>query len=104
MCDEPTGFPISGPEGNDNTVSFTSYGCPVFSSGEGGITEMLFVRAQKTVLDWIQEVALQADYKNPEIIVSFADKVDGFNWPEPPPEGVEIWEQAAERERKYAEK
>ncbi len=67
-------YPLSGAEGNAESATFTNYGCPVFSSGETWISEMMFVRAQEAALDWMQMVALEPDYVNPVIAISFADK------------------------------
>ncbi|KAJ9155322.1 Arb2 domain-containing protein [Pleurostoma richardsiae] len=72
--DEPLDHPLSGPEGNPKTSTFTDYGCSVFSSGERYLSEMLFIGAQSAVLPWIEEVAITPNYTNPEIIVTFQDE------------------------------
>ena len=75
MCPAPVDTPISGPEGNINSSVFTDYGCPVYSSGETYLSEMMFVNAKVEILDWIQHVALAGDtYTNPKIYVDYADK------------------------------
>ena len=46
---------LSGCQGNPQLGSFTSYGCPVFSSGESSLDELILVTAQDTILDWLLE-------------------------------------------------
>ncbi|ROW10516.1 hypothetical protein VMCG_01970 [Cytospora schulzeri] len=73
-CQEPLNTPISGPEGNPNTTIFTSYGCPVYSSGENFYTEMTLIRAKDAVLAWMDEAhGAGKGYTNPELVVTFAD-------------------------------
>lgn len=49
----------------------------MFSSGNPFLIETTFIECHKSVLAFIQEVALTADYTNPEIIVTFADIEEG---------------------------
>jgi hypothetical protein len=68
---------LSGPEGNPNTTTFTSAGCPVFSAGESQHTETLFIVSHPLVLGWLQEVAAtpseEKPYLNPKFPVFFTD-------------------------------
>ncbi|KAI1760567.1 Arb2 domain-containing protein [Hypoxylon sp. FL1150] len=85
---EPAGFPLSGPNGNPKTSTFTSMGCPVISSGSTHFTELALVAGADVVLDWLQEVAMTPageDYKNPEFDIVYADPLinadpDWSNW------------------------
>ncbi|GAW15621.1 hypothetical protein ANO14919_050370 [Xylariales sp. No.14919] len=74
---EPQGLVLSSPTGNPHTTTFTSLGCPVFSSGEPLHVETLFIACHQMVLDWIQEVADTAAsgkaYKNPSFTVVYLD-------------------------------
>lgn len=73
-CQEPLNTLISGPEGNPKTTLYTSYGCPVFSSGETFYSEMTLIRARDIVLPWLEEVyQASKGYVNPEMEVTFAD-------------------------------
>ncbi|KAI0169810.1 Arb2 domain-containing protein [Hypoxylon sp. FL1284] len=75
---EPAGIPLSGPEGNPKTTTFTDMGCPIFSSGEPHYTECTLVASAGLVLDWIQEVAMTPegeDYANPTFEIVYADAV-----------------------------
>ena len=75
MCPAPVDTPIAGPGGNINSSVFTDYGCPVYSSGETYLSELMFVNAKKEILDWVQQVALAGDaYCNPKVLVEYADK------------------------------
>lgn len=61
--------------GNPNTTIFTSYGCPVYSSGESFYSEMTLVRAKGAVLSWLEEAHRAGKgYANPELEVTFADE------------------------------
>ncbi|KUI73415.1 hypothetical protein VM1G_08727 [Cytospora mali] len=74
-CQEPVDTAISGPEGNSNTTLYTSYGCPVFSSGENFYIEMTLIKAKDVVLPWLEEVYKTGkSYTNPELDVTFADE------------------------------
>ncbi|XXH05933.1 hypothetical protein Hte_012376 [Hypoxylon texense] len=76
---EPAGIPLSGPEGNPKTTTFTSLGCPVFSSGESHFTEVTLIAGAGLVLDWLQEVAMTPegeDYANPKFEIVYADPVN----------------------------
>ena len=71
---EPVGTVISGPEGNPNTTIFTSYGCPILSSGESFYSELTLIKAKDIVLPWLEEVYRAGkDYTNPDFEVTFAD-------------------------------
>ncbi|KAI1779321.1 Arb2 domain-containing protein [Hypoxylon cercidicola] len=77
-CLEPAGIPLSGPEGNPKTTTFTSLGCPVFSSGEPHYTEVTLIASAGHVLDWLQEVAMTPegeDYENPIFHIAYADPI-----------------------------
>lgn len=79
---EPLGFPLSGPDGNPHTTTFTSLGCPVFSAGEANHVETLFISSHLTVLEWLQEVAntpKDEPYKNPIFSVVYSDGADESN-------------------------
>ncbi|KAI0449469.1 Arb2 domain-containing protein [Xylaria acuta] len=82
---EPLGMILSGPTGNRNTTTFTSFGCPVFSAGEPLHVETLFITSHATVLDWLQEVADNSTktkpYKNPVFTVDYSDgSAENNNW------------------------
>ncbi|KAI0487299.1 Arb2 domain-containing protein [Xylaria cf. heliscus] len=87
---EPLGMILSGPTGNRNTTTFTSFGYPVFSAGEPLYVETLFIASHATVLDWVQEVADTSSkakpYKNPVFTVVYSDgpgESNGWgNWEE----------------------
>jgi hypothetical protein len=83
LCSEPIGVPISGHEGNPKASCFTDYGCPVLSSGEDGLFEMMFIKCKAEVLDWLQQVALEEEYCNPVIVTDFSDKVEQADVPWP---------------------
>ena len=75
ICPADVDTPVSGPEGNINSAAFTNYGCPVYSSGECSVNEVVFVKAKTAVLDWVERVALAGDgYRNPKIYVDYADR------------------------------
>ena len=61
---DPEGVFITGPEGNKYVAA---YGCPCFSLGEPYYTESLLPKGYKTVVDWLQGVAIRGEgYENPE--------------------------------------
>lgn len=61
--------------GNPDTVYFTAYGCPVFSSGEPYYIERTFIKAKGIVLPWMEEVYKAGQsYVNPEMKVTFRDE------------------------------
>lgn len=70
--DEPLNYPIAGPgpQGDPTTTTFTEFGCPIFSAGDATLTEMLLIELHPTVLEWMEEVALTKDYKNPHIEIA----------------------------------
>ena len=63
---------LSGPEGNQNTTTFTSLGCPVFSAGHPDHVEMLFIASHEVVLEWLEEVAYTPAEKKPYVNPLFA--------------------------------
>ncbi|EJT70701.1 hypothetical protein GGTG_11724 [Gaeumannomyces tritici R3-111a-1] len=71
LSDEPLDIPISGAEGNPKVGAFTSFGCPVYSSGETGIGELIMIKAMDSVLAWLREVAQDPDYTNPQVTVTY---------------------------------
>lgn len=76
----PLATPIANSGGNPNTVYFTSYGCPVFSTGEPYYTELSLIKAKSIVLPWMEEVRKSgAAYVNPKMVVTFRDTVLGEN-------------------------
>jgi hypothetical protein len=72
VSQEPCGTFVAGPEGNKAAFA---HGCPVFSLGEPYYTEAMLPKGYKTLVDWFQEVASDADYANP-VLVRF-DYEDG---------------------------
>ncbi|KAI1343579.1 Arb2 domain-containing protein [Xylariaceae sp. FL0016] len=74
LASEPLGTPLSGPDGNPRTTTFTQNGCPSFSAGEDVYTERSLVAAHPEVLAWLQEVALAGpDYANPDFVIYYHD-------------------------------
>lgn len=51
----PLDTPLSNPEGNPNSMSFTSYGCPVLSSGEVYYVELTLIKAKDVVLAFLDD-------------------------------------------------
>ncbi|KAI0602773.1 Arb2 domain-containing protein [Biscogniauxia sp. FL1348] len=98
---EPAGMTLSGPDGNPRTTTFTAHGCPVFSSGEPHHVECGLVAGRQVVVDWLREVADAKDYRNPDLVVMYADPVrrgDGdADLPDP---DWSQWEREYEDERK----
>ncbi|KAI4864847.1 Arb2 domain-containing protein [Hypoxylon rubiginosum] len=92
---EPAGMPLSGPEGNPKTTTFTGMGCLIFSSGEPHFTELTLIASAGLVLDWVQEVAMTPegeDYANPKFDIVYTDPVtvtdpDWSHWKEGEAEG-----------------
>lgn len=74
---EPLDTPISGAEGNPKVGSFTSFGCPVYSSGETAVNELIMIKAMDSVLAWHREVAQDPDYTNPQIVVTYGNIANG---------------------------
>lgn len=68
--------PISHSEGNPNTIHFTSYGCPVLSSGEPYYTELTLIKAKSAVLSFLDEVykTKKGSYANPTFQITYADE------------------------------
>ncbi|KAL8387159.1 hypothetical protein RB595_010115 [Gaeumannomyces hyphopodioides] len=77
LSEEPLDMPISGAEGNPKVGSFTSFGCPVYSSGETGINELIMIKAMDSVLTWLREVAQDPDYANPQVTVTYNNLGEG---------------------------
>ncbi|KAK6072666.1 Arb2 domain-containing protein [Seiridium cupressi] len=77
-CSEPLGLPISGPDGNPNTMTFTRLGCPLYSGGEPHFVETLLIHALPHLADWLREVteAGKNNYRNPNMIVMYKDPED----------------------------
>lgn len=74
-CQEPLNTVVSGPDGNPNTTIITSYGCPVYSSGESFYGEMTLIRARDALLSWLEEAhRVGRGYANPQVEVTFADE------------------------------
>lgn len=88
-------MPLSGPEGNPKTTTFTGMGCLIFSSGEPHFTELTLIASAGLVLDWVQEVAMTPegeDYANPKFDIVYTDPVtvtdpDWSHWKEGEAEG-----------------
>ncbi|KAI0130167.1 hypothetical protein BJ170DRAFT_692768 [Xylariales sp. AK1849] len=72
---DPLGTPISGPDGNPSTASFTRLGCPMFSGGEPHFVETLLVACLPHLAAWFLEVTLAGSgYKNPVMaVIDYAD-------------------------------
>ena len=79
---EPLNTPLSGPDGNPRTSSFTALGCPVFSGGTEHHTELLLITGRRTIVDFLRDVWLcdgaaaggkGGGYKNPDFVVEYAD-------------------------------
>lgn len=69
------GMPMANAGGNPNTVYFTGYGCPVFSSGERYYIELTLIKAKGIVLPWMEEVYRAGwSYVNPQMKVTFRDE------------------------------
>lgn len=43
--------------------------CPTFSGGVPDYGELIFPRMQRTILDWMNEVAEDANYTNPKFVI-----------------------------------
>jgi len=63
VSDEPRDTFLAGLDGYRH---ISAYGSPVFSLGEPYYTERLLPRGYKSVVDWIQDVAEDPEYVNPE--------------------------------------
>lgn len=59
---EPAGTYVAGVKG---AKYIPAYGAPIFSLGEPYYAESMLPKGYKTVIDWFQEVDLDADYVNP---------------------------------------
>ncbi|KAH8838587.1 hypothetical protein MCOR27_010005 [Pyricularia oryzae] len=77
VSDEPLNIPLSGPDGNKREAHFTGFGCPVFSAGEPLNIESIPIKAREAALEWINDVAADADYKNEPVFISYADEEMG---------------------------
>ncbi|KAH6651908.1 Arb2 domain-containing protein [Truncatella angustata] len=75
---EPLGTPLSGPDGNPHTATFTRIGAPVYSGGEPHFVETLLVHALPHLAGWMLEVtrAGKDSYRNPDVAVLYADPAD----------------------------
>jgi hypothetical protein len=72
---EPSGTFLAGPEGGKR---IEAHGCPAFSLGEPYYSETLLPMGYKTVLDWLQEVAMDhCSYANPSFARFDAEEEDG---------------------------
>jgi hypothetical protein len=69
---------LSGPDGNPESQHFTDFGCPVLSGGNPFYSEMVFIEAHQIILDWMQQVAADENYHNPEVVVA-AKETNGEN-------------------------
>lgn len=89
----PVDTPVAGPDGNDQAVRATRFGCPVHSAGTTWLTELMFVEVQAAILAWGQAVARDRDYVNPQIGITYAEKIltvedtTWANYKEPEEEG-----------------
>lgn len=72
MHHEPLDTPISGPDGNPDSLTFTDFGCPVYSAGPAAtLTELLLIETHPAVLAWQREVArAKGGYKNPPVEIA----------------------------------
>ncbi|ETS84195.1 hypothetical protein PFICI_02220 [Pestalotiopsis fici W106-1] len=72
---EPLGTPLSGPDGNPNTVTFTHNGTPVYSGGESHHVETLLAHALPHLAEWLLEVTItgKKDYRNPNAPILYCD-------------------------------
>ncbi|KAI5925716.1 Arb2 domain-containing protein [Camillea tinctor] len=104
---EPAGMTLSGPDGNPRTATFTSYGCPVFSSGEAHHVECGLVAGRRVVVEWLREVAAAGPhYRNPEVVVLYSDPVRAGDAAEPDwsPWVEEFQERKKQREEEEEER
>ncbi|KAL7925805.1 Arb2 domain-containing protein [Trichoderma austrokoningii] len=69
LSNEPVGTPLASPEGNLE-LSIPPLGLPCFSSSETMNKDTIFVRARSHILSYLQEVALDAEYENPPIVLA----------------------------------
>ena len=46
----------------------------MFSSGEPWLTEMMLIQGMDVIVKWLETVAMDFDYVNPQIYISYADK------------------------------
>lgn len=79
---EPAGTPIANTGGNPNTVLYTSYGCPVFASGEPFHSELLLIKARDDMIPWMVKAGKKG-YVNPIMEVMFQDEAyteDASHW------------------------
>ena len=67
--------PVSGPDGNDQAVRATRFGCPVHSAGTTWLTELMFIEAQSAIIEWGEAVARNPLYVNPQIDISYAETI-----------------------------
>ncbi len=72
----PVGTPLAGPEGNPSAGVVGNYGCPVFSGGSAWIVEAMLPDCKDHVLDWVQEVALDEQYANPDHVITYVENVN----------------------------
>ncbi|EFX02025.1 mitochondrial 40S ribosomal protein mrp2 [Grosmannia clavigera kw1407] len=70
----PVDMPISGPDGNDQTMRSTRFGCPVHSSGTSWLTELMFIDAQDAILAWGRAVADNPGYENAQMEITYAEE------------------------------
>lgn len=73
----PVDMPVSGPDGNEQTMRSTHFGCPVHSSGTSWLTELQFIEAKEAILAWGKAVAGNPDYENPQMEITYAEEVMG---------------------------
>ncbi|KAJ3526692.1 hypothetical protein NM208_g11067 [Fusarium decemcellulare] len=92
ISSEPLDTPLAMPRGNPS-LSIEPMGCPCVSSGEPQYTELIAIKAMKSALDYLQEVALTPGFINPPMAVAerrptdFTDE-DWVNLPEENKPGV----------------
>lgn len=73
-------------------MTFTSYGCPVLSSGEPYYSEVALVKAKGHVLPWMAEVYKAGKaYANPVMDVKYADEQDEDTNQGQWADGLESW-------------
>ncbi|KAF5003501.1 hypothetical protein FDECE_9954 [Fusarium decemcellulare] len=69
ISSEPLDTPLAMPRGNPS-LSIDPMGCPCVSSGEPQYTELIAIKAMKSALDYLQEVALTPNFINPPMAVA----------------------------------
>ncbi|KAJ4013051.1 hypothetical protein NW752_006328 [Fusarium irregulare] len=87
VSDDPLDTPLAMPGGNPSLM-IVPHGCPCFSSGDHQYVEMTLIKALEPALAYLQDIALNPGFENPEMPVaeSLPTDITEEQWNELPDE------------------